>query len=263
MRIALLISTYNWPEALDLVLKSAFEQTTYPDEILIADDGSKKETKEIIDFYTQKTTIPIKHIWQEDLGFRKSAIINKTIAASNSDYIIEIDGDCIMNKYFIADHISLAGENIFLFGSRVNIQKNRLSYLFKTKNININFFSIGIKKRSRTLRIPLFSSFFKNSNQLSKKFRGCNFSFYKKDFIAVNGYNEDFEGWGKEDSELAIRLLNSGCIGKRIRYKGIVYHIWHHEKSRNQLSKNEGIQQQVLDGDISICKNGIDKYLKK
>jgi len=239
LKTTLLISTYNWPEALNLVLKSAFKQTVLPDEIIIADDGSSESTKEVINCYKKQNTIPLKHIWHEDNGFRKASILNKAIANSNSDYIIEVDGDCIMNKHFISDHISLSRENHFLFGSRVNIQKKRLISLFKSNNINFNSFSFGIKKRTRALRIPFLSSLYKSSNLLSKKLRGCNMSFFRKDFMAVNGYNEDFEGWGKEDSELAIRLLNNGCLGKRIRYKGIVYHIWHSEESKDNLKINQ------------------------
>lgn len=261
MKVALLISTYNWPEALNLVLKSALKQSFAPDEIIIADDGSNEFTKKVIEHYKKKTAIDIHHFWQEDNGFRKSAILNKAIANSNSDYIIQVDGDCILHKHLIKDHLSSSEYGHFLFGSRVNIQENFLSTLFDSEKVEFKFYSKGIKKRTRTLRIPFLSNFFRPSNQLSKKLRGCNISFFKNDLIAINGYNEDFEGWGKEDSELAVRLLNIGIKGKRIRYKGIVYHIWHKEESKNNLAKNEEIERFISHNKSTFCIKGINKYL--
>src|SRR5690606_27221684 len=121
MKTALLISTYNWKEALDLVLKSVSVQSKLPDEIIIADDGSTQETVEIINQYQSIITVPTKHIWQEDSGFRKAEILNKSIAQTHSDYIIQIDGDCILHPKFIEDHIKNSAKDVYLYGSRVNI----------------------------------------------------------------------------------------------------------------------------------------------
>lgn len=262
MKVSLLISTYNWPQALELVLKSALVQSHLPNTILIADDGSTNETKKLIDFFKAESKTPIKHVWHKDNGFRKSMILNKAIAKSNDDYIIQVDGDCILHKHFIKDHIDFAKKNQFLFGSRVNIQKKILEKLFSTKKIKFHFFSTGIKKRTRTLHIPILANFFKESSKLSSKLRGCNISYFKSDFLNINGYNEDFEGWGKEDSELAIRLLNNNVKGRRLRYKGIVYHLWHQIKSKNNLEKNKAISNKIEVNGVTFCKNGVDKYLR-
>src|SRR5690554_678574 len=154
MKTALLLSTYNWTDALSLVLESVLAQTKLPDEILIADDGSTSETKKIIDDFSLKIKIPVKHFWQEDKGFRKSKILNKAVAASNSDYIIQVDGDCILHKNFIEDHINNVEKNTYLYGSRVNILPEFVDTIFKEKIISFNFFSKEIKNKTRTLRIP-------------------------------------------------------------------------------------------------------------
>jgi predicted glycosyltransferase involved in capsule biosynthesis len=91
--------------------------------------------------------------------------------------------------------------------------------------------------------------------------RGCNISFWKKDIISVNGYNEDMKGWGREDSELIVRMMNNDCVGKRIRYSGIVYHIWHKTNSKNNLIKNNEIQELAIQQKVKFCNHGIDKYL--
>jgi glycosyltransferase involved in cell wall biosynthesis len=261
MKTALLISTYNWTEALELVLDSVANQSMPPDEVLIADDGSTHDTKSIIENYAATATPQIKHIWHKDDGFRRSVILNKAIAASTADYIVQVDGDCILHPDFIRDHVNFARANQFLYGSRVNIKESHLADLFTHKNVRFSAFSKGIKKRTRALRLPLLARFYRANDQLSKKLRGCNLSFYRSDFINVNGYNEQMTGWGKEDSEFVARLLHNGLTGKRLRYAGIIYHIWHRVKPKSRLNINESIQQETIDRHKKVCELGIDQYL--
>jgi glycosyltransferase involved in cell wall biosynthesis len=261
MKIALLISTYNWPKALELVLKSAAEQSSIPDEILIADDGSTEETAAVIEKFRQEN-LPLIHTWQEDRGFHKSAVLNKAVAKSSSDYIIQIDGDCVLHKDFVKDHLAMIRENVFLYGSRVNITAGALEEVMEKELYSFSFFSGLIKKRTRNIRIPAFRDAYRESNIFSSKVRGCNLSYWRKDFIEVNGYDEDMEGWGREDSEFVIRLLNKGIKGKRLRYGGIIYHLYHPENSRERLAENEKIQKLSIQRKTIRCKNGVEKYLK-
>lgn len=261
MRVALLISTYNWPESLELVLRSLLLQSLLPDEVLIADDGSSEQTKKLIEDFQNSNNIAIKHFWQEDLGFRKSKILNKAVAGSTADYIIQIDGDCIMHPRFIEDHSSFAREGVYLYGSRVNILPNFVSNIFENKKIKFNFFSKEIKNKTRNLHIPFLSHLYQSQKGISKKFRGCNVSYWREDFIAVNGYNEDFEGWGREDSDLVIRIGNKGIKSKRLRYAGIVYHIYHKINSKHNFELNNSIQKNTISNKVVKIKNGIDQYL--
>ena len=261
MKVGLLISTYNWPEALELILQSALMQTQLPHEILIADDGSKAETKQLIALFQQNYLIPIRYFWQEDRGFRKSKILNKAIAATTVDYIVQVDGDCIMHPKFIEDHIDFARKGVYLYGSRVNISPDFVTKVFEYKKIKLNFFSKEIKNRTRTLHFPFFSKLYKSHEGISKKFRGCNVSFWREDFISINGYNEDYEGWGREDSDLAIRLGNNGIKARRLRYSGIVYHIHHKINSKNNFELNDKMQNETIANKIIKVSNGIDKYL--
>lgn len=261
MKTALLVSTYNWKEALELVLNSIQTQSKMPDEILIADDGSREETAELIASYRSKLPVPIVHEWQEDLGFRKAKILNKSIANSGSDYIIQIDGDCILHPQFIEDHTASAKKNVYLYGSRVNILPEAVEKVLEEKIISFNIFSQEIKNKTRALHIPFLSEMFRPHPNISKKFRGCNVSFWRNDFVKVNGYNEDFEGWGREDSDLAIRMGNNGVMAKRLRYAGIVYHIHHNINSKQNLETNNRIQETAIKDKIIWAENGIDKYL--
>lgn len=258
---SLIISTYNWPQALALVLDSVLQQSHHADEILIADDGSDAATAELIRRYQKR--LPIRHIWHKDQGFRKAAILNQAIAVAQGEYLIQVDGDCILHRHFIRDHLALAEPNVYLYGSRVNIKQNHLPSLFARRQTRFGFFAKGIGKRTRNIHAPVLSRQYRKTAVLPHKFRGCNASFWRQDVIAVNGYNQDFNGWGREDSELIIRLINHGVLGKRIRYRGIVYHIYHPEQPRNNLNINDQIQQQTIDQALSRCHNGIDQYLVK
>ncbi|HEY9185232.1 MAG TPA: glycosyltransferase family 2 protein [Salegentibacter sp.] len=261
MKSALIISTYNWPEALKLVLKSFRNQSVYPDEVIIADDGSGKETREVIEDFRRTIKLKVNHIWQEDRGFRKSAILNKALAQVTAEYVIQIDGDCIMHKDFIKDHLARAEPGVFLFGSRVNIKPGAVEKVLNLNKAEFSFFSPGIKNKTRNIRIPVFQDLYKPKSDFSEKTRGCNLSYWREDFIAVNGYDETMEGWGREDSEFVIRLLNKNIKGKRLRYGGIVYHIYHPEKSKEFLKANSKIQQRTIKENKQWCENGVAKYL--
>ena len=262
MTSALLISTYNWPEALRLVMISALSQTHLPSKIIIADDGSAKETEELISEFQLKSAVPIFHFHQTDKGFRKAKNLNKAIAGTDVDYIIQVDGDCILHPNFVKDHLSFAEKGVYLYGSRVNLLPNAVGEIFKTKKIYFNVFSSEIKNRTRTLHIPFLSRLYKSHEGISKKFRGCNVSFWRKDFITINGYNEDFEGWGREDSDLAIRLGNNHIKAKRLRYAGIVYHIFHKINSKDHFELNDKMQKETIANRTVRILNGVDKYLK-
>ena len=227
IRASLLISTYNWPQALDLVLKSVSFQSQLPLEVVIADDGSSIETKTLIDSYRQKLPIPIKHIWHEDKGFRKTIIMNQAVGQISGDYIIQIDGDIILHPRFIEDHIHEAKSGFFIKGSRGRLTKSKSAQVLKTKNIFINPFSPGVKSTINAIRYKAFSRFFYGEILETRNVKGCNFAVWKKDFIAVNGYNNALTGWGHEDIELAARLVNAGVKHKQLKMIAVCYHIYH------------------------------------
>jgi len=260
MKTSLVIATYNWPEALELVLLSILKQSVFPDEILIADDGSSKETKQLIERYSSKFKSGIKHIWQKDEGFQKTSILNKSIAKSSGDYIIQIDGDIIIHIDFVKDHIKMAKKGFFIHGSRVYLNDPTTQKAIKNSIINFSIFSPGITNRFNSLHSLLLSKFLSNKNKKLKGTRGCNFSFWKQDFIKVNGYNEDMTGWGKEDTELSVRLMNSGLQKLKLKCLTVCYHLHHKISSKEGYNINNTILKLVIKDNTKICINGINKY---
>lgn len=260
-KCTLVTPTYNWPEALELLLLSIKDQTYLPNEVIIADDGSKEETTALIKKFQSEFPIPLIHVWHEDNGNQKPKIMNKAIAQAKYDYIIEIDGDIIMHKDFVKDHLKYAKKGQYLFGSRVNIQKSILATIFKNKITNFNIFSKGIKKRLRTLRIPVFMRFEKEHHTISKKLRGCNMSFWREDFIKINGFNEGLVGWGVDDSEMIQRLHNIGIVGKRLKHTGIAFHIYHKEQDKSHIALNNALENEIREKKIKFIDKGINQYL--
>jgi len=261
MKIALIITTYNRPDALELVIKSALSQTFLPDEIIIADDGSRGETKILISKYQKKSPTKIIHSWQRDLGFRAARSRNKAIAKSSSDYLILVDGDMILNKYFIYDHVSSSKEGFFIQGTRVLLSKEISRKVLQSQDLAVNFYQSGISNRKNALRSKLLSNIFSSKSKKLDGIKTCNMSFFKEDFLRINGFNNDFEGWGREDSEFALRMINYGLIRNNIKHLAIQYHLWHHEESRESLIQNDLILEVAAKNKIIRCKNGISEFI--
>tara|TARA_B110000008_G_scaffold181954_1_gene180980 strand:+ start:929 stop:1714 length:786 start_codon:yes stop_codon:yes gene_type:complete len=261
MKCSLIITTYNRPEALILVLHSLLDQSILPDEVIIADDGSDSSTSNLIKEFNLQNEVNAIHSWQEDKGFRLSKSRNRAIAKAKSEYIIVIDGDMILHKDFIKDHKKFARKNTYIQGGRVLLQPEITEKIMKTKNfIKPSVFENDSKNKANSFRIPLLTSVIASKiNQNIKRIRGCNFSLFRDDIINVNGFNEEFKSWGKEDSEFVQRLFNNGIMRRDLKFSGIQYHLFHKEGSPE--SRNLEILAKSINENLSWCMNGINKYL--
>jgi len=260
LEVSIIVSTYNWPQALEKCLLSIFQQSQLPKEIVIADDGSKPHTKEMVSSLQRLSSVPIVHIWHADEGFRLSAIRNKAIAAAKGNYIIQIDGDIILHKDFIADHLALAQPKTFLCGSRVLLPQKYSANILKAPELpRIKKSALPLASILNSYRFIPLSHFLADRYKKNKplSIRGCNMSFWKQDLVEVNGYNESIQGWGSEDAELTIRLLNAGKKKRFIKFGAVAYHIYHEENSRSNLRKNEEILSQAISKKLTWIEDGI------
>lgn len=260
MKISLIITTYNWKSALAVVLDSVKNQTVLPIEVIIADDGSSDDTKELIDSYRNDFPVPLIHSWQEDMGFRAASSRNKALAKSSGDYIVFIDGDIYLPKSFIESHLKSAKKGFFIQGGRVLLGQNASEQLIGRGRVP-NIFSKDIRNRNNMIESDFLSKVFSKVWNTDTSTRSCNFSLWREDAISVNGFNEDFIGWGREDSEMVIRLLNSGLDRIYLKFKAVGYHIYHKENSRGMLEKNDLIYKDAIEKRSQRCVNGLDKYL--
>jgi glycosyltransferase involved in cell wall biosynthesis len=261
--LSLIVSTYNWPEALHLCLLSIRNQVLLPDEVIIADDGSTAETRLLIEKHQVDFPVPLIHVWQADEGFQLSKIRNKAIAKASKGYIVQVDGDLILERHFIKDHVAFRKEATFVSGTRVNMSQ-KLSHRILRYNIEgISVLYKGMKNLSNGLRIPIISRFLAERYKAGDPayVRGCNMAFWKSDLKTVNGYNEAIVGWGREDSELSIRLTNCGIKKRILKFGAVTFHIYHNEVVRKSLSKNDAILQNSIRNKITTCKVGLCQYL--
>ncbi|OGQ98795.1 MAG: hypothetical protein A2505_06585 [Deltaproteobacteria bacterium RIFOXYD12_FULL_55_16] len=259
MRVSLIITTYNWQEALALVLASALRQTRLPDEIIVADDGSADGTSELVREVARQTPIPVHHCWQEDKGFRAARARNRAIAAATGEYVILIDGDIVPDRHFIEDHLLAARQGFFVQGGRVLLDQRRTRELLAGREVNLSFFARGLANRKNALRSRLLSLFFSCQAHGLSGIKTCNFAFFRADALAVNGFAEDFEGWGREDSDFAARLLNYGSRRWNLRFQAVAFHLYHPVQSRERLPANDTLLARTVTDNLVWCVNGIQK----
>ena len=262
MKVTLVITTYNRPNVLHEVLKSVNKQTRLPYEVIIADDGSTNTTKELVEIFQIESKLNLIHSWQEDKGFRASRSRNKAIAKASGEYIILIDGDMILERNFINDHIQNSRKGFFIQGARTLLSENLTQKILDGNSINLNFFRKELLNRKNSIRSPILSKIFSQSRNSLSGIKTCNMSFFLNDFYMVNGFNNDFEGWGREDSEFCSRLINAGIKRKNLRFSAIQFHLWHGLEDRKSLKKNDLILKNTIDQKLTWCESGVNEFKK-
>lgn len=259
---SVIISTYNWKEALALSIKSLWKQTVLPAEIIVADDGSGPDTKALVAALAQQSPVPLHHCWHPDTGFRLAAIRNKAIAQASGDYILQIDGDIICDPHFVADHLFFAEEGYFVCGRRLSLTPEDTQQTLAQKQLLLSEQSMKRNKAPNRTRSPLLMRLIrpdKTNKFVNKGLLGCNMSYWRKDALAVNGYNTKIEGWGKEDDEFTIRLQNWGLKKRSLRFGGIACHLYHNERSRDDFDRNSGLLREAIEKKTVQTLNGIQE----
>jgi predicted glycosyltransferase involved in capsule biosynthesis len=219
----------------------------------------------LVDQIRPKFSIPVKHIWQPDEGFKLAQIRNKSFAAATGNYVIRIDGDLVLNKHFIEDHLRFARKGTFISGARSLLGAEDTKVLFQKKNIEQISTKYKLEKTynaHRFLPVAFFMHQLQKGSKQIKYVLGANMSFWKEDILKVNGYNEDFKGWGKEDNDLSIRLSNAGVQLHFLKFAGIVYHLYHKEASKDRMQENELLLMEAMKQKQTFVANGLNKYLK-
>ncbi|MEG0794973.1 MAG: glycosyltransferase family 2 protein [Odoribacter sp.] len=262
IKATLILSTYNRPDALALCLESIARQTVLPDEVIIGDDGSKEATLQVIESYQKTFPVPLIHIWQEDKGFRLAKARNKCIARAQYEYIIQIDGDLILHRDFVKDHLVFAREGCYIKGGRVNINLKLTQKLCSTLNyFQPNFFTSGLIRRENSIHCIPIARFLAPRRKTAPGL-GCNMSYWKKDVIEINGYDEFFVGWGGEDYDLAMRLFHLGKKKLALKFAAIGFHLWHNDLYMDNKDKNFSYYYNKIDKKAIRCEQGVNQYLK-
>ncbi len=263
--ISVIVTTYNREDALAAVLRSLARQTDSDFEVVVADDGSGPATAALIDACKATIGHRVEHVWHEDRGFRAGEIRNRAILCARGVYCLFLDGDCIVRPNFVAMHRQLAEIGSFVTGNRILLSRDLTAEVLR-ENLTPETWSFGtwIAERRRggvnRLLALLTLSLGPLRRLRSKAWQGarsCNLAIWRRDLDRVDGFDADYSGWGKEDSDIIVRLLHAGVARKDGNFATGVIHLWHAEADRSGLPENERKLAQLLAGDTVRAKRGL------
>ncbi len=269
MQTAVIITTYNRPDALAAVLAGYQAQRDADFELIVADDGSTDDTRRAVADFKPRVPFALSHVWQEDRGFRAAAIRNRALAATRADYVVFSDGDCVPAPRFVAQHQRLAERGRFVAGNRIllnagftqRVLHDRLPIHAWTGSQWIAAWLKGGVNRLLPL-VTLPNGGFRNfTPQRWTGVKTCNLAAWREDLLRVNGLDETYSGWGLEDSDLAIRLLHAGIKHKSARFAAPVFHLWHAENDRSGLAENQLRLDVLIASQRSVAELGVSRYL--
>jgi glycosyltransferase involved in cell wall biosynthesis len=259
MGIAIIVTTYNRPRALEQVLEGLARQTRLPDEVIVADDGSGEATTHLIADLAGRMPYALVHVRHADRGFRAARIRNAAIRRATGAYIVFLDGDCIPGRHFVADHRRLAKTGCLFQGKRILVAETLAEdFGWEQANQPRRLFKYVVAGRlgnaHHLVRLPWLPAMI--SPGLSGT-RSCNLGVFREDLVAVNGFNEAFEGWGREDSELVVRLNKLGLKRRTHPFMAVCFHLWHPENSRRQLADNDNRLNEAIHSDDYFTSQGL------
>ncbi|MFT3975279.1 MAG: glycosyltransferase [Amaricoccus sp.] len=238
MRTEVIVSTYQNPRSLQLCLASVARQDVLPGGIAIADDGSGPETAAVVRaFAAAHPELPVRHVWHEDRGFEKNAILNRAIATSDADFLLFLDGDVLIRPDFVARHLEIARPDRWSSGSLIRLDAAATAEVTEPLVVSGAVFDPGWLRSHRA--IDRFGTWLKTRpfprpalamfdrlTPVQRAWGGSNASAFRAALLAVNGFDESMK-YGGEDKELGVRLANAGIRGQHTRYLASVLHLDH------------------------------------
>ena len=261
MKLSLIISAYNQRSSLEKIFHALALQRNPPDEILVADDGSVDGTDELIANWRNKFNPPIQHLWHPDNGFLKTTILNKSVAAATGEYIVFLDGDCVPHPKFIEDHRALAERGYWVQGRRCFVREPFVASFVPGATPIVKWALQGrISRPAKSVRLP-FAIVRRDRGQ--RGILGCNMAFWRDDIVAVNGFDESYQGRGMgADSDLGSRVYNLGRLRKFVYGRALVFHLDHPIMPRPHFDANRARLDEVLRSGKTRCEQGLEQYEK-
>lgn len=269
MKIAVIVTTYNRPDALGAVLEGYLAQRYQDFELVVADDGSAADTRRLVATFKDRAPFAISHVWHEDDGFRAAAIRNRALAQIRADYVVFTDGDCVPLPSFVARHRRLAEPGWFVSGNRILLSEAFTKSVLD-RRLPVHRWGLarwlGARRRREINRLlPLVSvagtRWRKASPVQWRSAKTCNLAAWRDDLLRVNGLDERYAGWGLEDSDLVVRLLRAGVKHKSGRFAVPLLHLWHRENDRQSLADNQRRLDAALKSAPIRAERGVAQYL--
>ena len=260
MKTSLVISTYNQPAALGKTIRGLQQQTRWPEEILFADDGSGEPTRRLIAEFARTAPVPVRHVWHPDDGFRKTIILNQAVAEATGDYLVFTDADCVPHPQFVADHEALAEPNFWVQGRRCFVREPFVPAFEAGQTPVWRWMLTGrITGALKGIRWPLPVI---RRDQKQRGIIGCNMAFWRADLVAVNGFDEEYTGWGTgEDSDVGTRLYHLGRPRKFIYGRAITFHLNHPQAPRAHHAASLARLAETIATHKIRCAQGLNRHL--
>ncbi len=258
--LSLILNCYEQPEYLARVLQSVSGQTSLPEEVLLADDGSGEATREVFAQWADSQRLRAEHFWQPHEGFRRARILNQVVARTRCEYLIFLDADTLPHPDFLADHRRLQRPGGFIQGHRALVQEQAARWFGLRAWRQDRWRALWqgqLKGCQHAFRWP--RPWVRRRTDL-RGIRGCNLAIWREDLVRVNGFNEAFVGWGREDSELAVRLMNAGVRRYDVRGWAACAHLWHPAASRAGLTTNDALLEAAQESGAQVCEKGVNQY---
>jgi len=263
--ISVILTTYDREDALDAALSALSRQNDRGFEVVIADDGSGPATAALVERWRPRLGVALRHVWQPKRGFRAAEVRNRALLTARGDYCIFLDGDCLAPMDFVAIHRKLAEPGWFVTGNRVLLAPALTAAVLR-EGLHPETWSLfqwlryrsrgGVNRLAGVLRLPL-GPLRKLQARQWRGARSCNLAVWRSDLDRVDGFDATFNGWGREDSDLLVRLLHCGLRRKDGRFATGVIHLWHGQADRAQLSANDARLDDVLHSDRIRAQQGL------
>ncbi|HBH23533.1 MAG TPA: hypothetical protein DDY13_08925 [Cytophagales bacterium] len=262
MKVSIIIAGVN-PQFIQIILDSLLNQSLQPFEVIISEDGVKPEMEKLIEAYQLKVKFRLIHLSEPHQGFRISYIRNKAAAIAKGDFFIFSDGDLFLHKRFVEDYTKAMDKGVAFIGTRSFVEKSYTSKILSGKKAPNSVPITRLEKNTiNAIRIPGVHKFLPSISYPEDK-RGGLISVHREDFFAINGYNEAFKGWGREDTDFVCRLFYHRVEIRKLKFAGLTYHLWHPIESREYLNKNDSILQDTIKNRLVFCELGVSGHLNK
>jgi len=261
-RCALVVTTYERPDALARVLESVATQSRPPDELAIADDGSGATTGEVVHRYAASVNYPVRHAWQPHQGFRAGRARNVAIAGCTSDFVILVDGDMLLHPRFVLDHLALARPDYYSQGVRIPLDEAATRRALEPGSPLPTWLDRGqgFLRRSYAWRQPSLARALRGAANRIVAVKACNQGFWREDLVAVNGFDESMTGWGAEDKELCARLENAGVRRQTLLWAAPAWHLHHPRAPRTSAEANRRQWRETVRSGRTRCEAGLDGH---
>lgn len=250
---SLFLTTYRWPQALSLCLQSIAAQRVLPDEVIVADDGSGDETRDVVERFRGRSPVPVIHCWHPHQGYRINTLRNNALQVARGPYVIQIDGDLVLDGNFVADHLEFARRGRLVAGRRVMLAAEETRRRCASgERAGLSAFRSGVAARAYQL--------FLRSRTAVHGVRGCNLAYWKDDAVRVNGYDETMTSKGPNDKEFCARLVHAGVRVYNLKYYAIGFHLHHGEDGlRTDAQYVRGVLRDTLATGKVRCELGLDR----